>query len=238
MGLAQILNKGTAKKNISVLAIRNNPENHYSIDNDEVKSIAESIAAHGQLEPGIVYEEDSDEDEKHYTLVSGEKRWRAVTLLLNEGRHSGNMEVVVIDKPENKMELLELINDANLQRKKDKKTLYYEIKQKYEYYSYLKENGRKPELHKRDWTAKALGISSRQVDLIIKEIEGGKPEKSDTEVSPQKKYNEEFSAKIAEKYQFKTKVTPKTITFKCDDTDELNELLAHFGIDMVYDFGK
>lgn len=233
--LVGALNKGKVKANINISKIRPNPQNKYAIDGDEVRSIAESIYEHGQLEPGIVYAETSEYDDKDYTLISGEKRYSAITLLVNEGKHNGDMEVIINDKPENDIEMRELINDANLQRKKDHKTLYFEIKQKYEYYQYLKEKGRKPEMHKRDWTAKALGISSRQVDNIIKKFEGEKNTGSNL-ASGRKDYNKNFAQKIKEKYNFDTKISQKSITFNCESTEELNDLLSHFGIDMTYDY--
>lgn len=235
MSLVETLNKGTIKTSVNISEIRPNPQNKYNIDVDEVRSIAESIYAHGQLEPGIVYKETSDCDDKSYTLISGEKRFSAISLLVNEGRHNGSMEVVIINKPENEIEMQELINDANLQRKKDYHTLYFEIKQKYEYYQYLKNTGRKPEMHKRDWTAKALGISSRQVDNIIKKFEGEKNTSLPT-TNGRKDYNKDFAKKIKEKYHFNTKVSQKSITFNCVSTEELNELLSHFGIDLTYDY--
>lgn len=234
MSLSKNLNKGNAKKFISVTDIRPNPKNKYYIDNDEVRSVAESIVVHGQLEPGIVYEEIIDDD-KHYTLISGEKRFRAISLLLSEGRHDGMMDVIVQEKPKNDFEMNNIINDANLQRKKDHKTLYFEIKQKDEYYQYLIDSGKKPEQHRRDYIASSLGISSRTVANIIDEYEGDKKKKKKS--SGRREYNKEFESKLAKKHGFITSVGQKNITFKFKDTEEMNEFLTNcLGIKETYNY--
>ncbi|MFR5682624.1 MAG: hypothetical protein ACLUD1_00720 [Clostridia bacterium] len=42
--------------------------------------------------------------------------------------------------------------------------------------------------------------------------------------------------KKSKKYQFNTTVTAKSITFKCENTEELNEFLKYVGINLKYDF--
>lgn len=103
------------------------------------------------------------------------------------------MNVVVQAKPKNLIEMQDVINDANLQRKPDHKTLYKEIKAKEKYYQYLVDNGQRPELYKRDYIAQSLGISSRNVDNIIKEFEGEKNKRTGSTESKRKEYNKDFA---------------------------------------------
>lgn len=235
MSLAKTLNKGKQKTRIHINDIRVNVKNDYEIDEDKVRALALSIATHGQLHNGVVYEE-SGEDGKHYTILSGEQRYRAITLLYEAGEHDGMMDVVVQDKPENQYELRDVINDANLQRKPDHKTLYKEIKAKDEYYQYLVDIGKRPEVHRRDFIANSLGISSRNVANIINEFEG-EGKKRATASSGRKDYNKEFAKKLSKNHGFLTSVSQKSITFKFTDTEELNEFFENcLGIKEKYDY--
>lgn len=82
MGLAQILQKGTPDK-VHILEIRENQDNHYDLKPEEILALKLSIEKYGQLDNGIVYQEDMD-DGKKYTLISGAKRFHAIKLLYEE----------------------------------------------------------------------------------------------------------------------------------------------------------
>lgn len=236
MSLLDTLNKGLPIRKVNIADIRVNEMNDYDIIDDKVKAIASSIEKYGQMEPGIVYEE-SGNDGKKYTLISGEQRYRAISLLVDLGRHEGDMIVTVDVKPENKYEEQNKINDANIQRKKDHKTLYKEIKQKDEYYQHLIVIGQRPELHRRDYIANELGISSRSVANIINEFEGEKKKGRAKPSSGRQEYNKQFEKNLAKKHGFLTAVSQKSITFKFTDTDELNEFLTNcIGIEEKYNF--
>lgn len=239
MSLAKTLNGGKQSLKVHINDIRANPNNNYEINNDEVVSLALSIEKYGQLHNGVVYEDEGSEDGKKYTLISGEKRYRAITLLFSQGKHNGMMNVVVQAKPKNLIEMQDVINDANLQRKPDHKTLYKEIKAKEKYYQYLVDNGQRPELYKRDYIAQSLGISSRNVDNIIKEFEGEKNKRTGSTESKRKEYNKDFAKKLKNKYGFTTTVSQKAINFKFTNTDELNEFLNNFlGLNEKYDYSE
>lgn len=236
MSLAKTLNKGKQKTKIHIDNIRVNRKNDYEINEDEVRALALSIKKHGQLHNAVVYEEDGD-DGKHYTLLSGEKRYRAITLLYTNNEHDGKMDVLVQEKPENQYEMRDVINDANLQRKPDHATLYKEIKAKDEYYQYLVNKGERPGLHRRDYIANALGISSRNVDNIINEFEGNKKRTKAITSSGRKEYNKQFEKNLAKKHGFLTSVSQKSITFKFTGTEELNEFLSNcIGIEEQYNY--
>ena len=159
--------------------------------------------------------------------------------MFTQGKHNGMMNVVVQAKPKNLIEMQDVINDANLQRKPDHKTLYKEIKAKEKYYQYLVDNGKRPELYKRDYIAQSLGISSRNVDNIIKEFEGEKNKKTGSGESKRKEYNKDFAKKLKSKYGFTTTVSQKAINFKFANTDELNEFLNNFlGLKEKYDYSE
>ena len=77
------LNGGKQSLKVHIDDIRVNPNNDYEINEDEVISLSLSIEKYGQLHNGVVYE-DEGEDGKNYTLISGEKRYRAIKLLFQE----------------------------------------------------------------------------------------------------------------------------------------------------------
>ena len=81
-----------------------------------------------------------------------------------------------------------------------------------------------------------MGKSGRWVTIIKNKIEGKSEKTIRTANSGRQEYNKQFAKDIAKKYKFLTTVSAKSITFKCCDTEELNDLLAHFGIDMSYDY--
>ena len=82
----------------------------------------------------------------------------------------------------------------------------------------------------------ALGITGRQVTNIKNKYEGKSEKTKNIEKSSRQEYNKKFAKEIKKKYQFNTTVTAKSITFKCDNTEELNEFLKYVGINLKYDF--
>ena len=242
MSLAKTLNKGKQKTKIHINDIRENPDNYYDFKQEEIAALANSILEHGQIHNGLVYEE-TGSDGKHYTLLSGAKRYRAISLLYNSNTedkivHDGYMDVLVQEKPKNKYVMKDVIGDANLQRRPTHETLYKEIKEKEEFYDYLVSIGKRPEQNKREYIGSALGITGRQVTNIKNKYEGKSEKTKNIEKSSRQEYNKKFAKEIKKKYQFNTTVTAKSITFKCDNTEELNEFLKYVGINLKYDFIK
>ena len=75
-----------------------------SFDEDALNELAESIKIHGIIQPLVVVEKD-----KHFEIVTGERRWRAAKL-------AGLKEVPVIVKKLSDKEIMELSLIENIQR--------------------------------------------------------------------------------------------------------------------------
>ncbi|WP_304818979.1 ParB N-terminal domain-containing protein [uncultured Clostridium sp.] len=230
--------KGTVK--ISVNDIRENPNNHFSIPEEKVKALALSVYNQEQLHNIVVYEDDLG-DGKHYTLISGATRFRAISYLYNNNTpekewHNGNIDAMIVEKPKNELDEKIIIVAANNQREMTDEDYYFIIKTYEEEYDSLKANNQKPDVDKRDYVGKKMGKSGRWVTIIKNKIEGKSEKTIRTANSGRQEYNKQFAKDIAKKYKFLTTVSAKSITFKCCDTEELNDLLAHFGIDMSYDY--
>lgn len=90
---------------VEVSAIRPNPEQpRRTFDADQSQQLAESIAAHGMLQPVVVVQADQG-----YTLIAGERRWRAAKLLKLE-------TIPAVVRTANEQERLELALVENIQR--------------------------------------------------------------------------------------------------------------------------
>jgi len=90
--------------------------------------MAQLIQENGQESNGVVYEQ-SGEDGKHYTLLSGERRLKAITKNYEEGKGDGLMDVKVVPKPQDDAdEYLRLIRN-NAQRNKSKQIREKDIMQ-------------------------------------------------------------------------------------------------------------
>ncbi len=91
---------------VSVELIESNPaQPRQEFDPEEIKSLAESIATHGVLQPVVVRRFDD-----HYQLVAGERRLRAA-------REAGKVDVPVHIVDVDDRQLAELAIVENLQRK-------------------------------------------------------------------------------------------------------------------------
>ncbi len=92
-------------REVPVSAISPNPEQpRRSFDPGELRELADSIAAHGVLQPVLVVQSDSG-----YVLIAGERRWRAATLL-------GQQTIPAVVRTANEQERLELALVENIQR--------------------------------------------------------------------------------------------------------------------------
>lgn len=226
MSLVKQINGGEQYIQIHINDIRENQGNFYDLDSNEIQAIAYSILKYGQIQNADVYKEELN-DGKHYTLISGAKRYRAIKLLYESKQHNGYLYAKVYDKPTESIEEMNMICDANLQRRTNHSTLYKEILQKQKYYEYLCSIGEKPSQHKRDFIGDALGITGRQVSNIIREFEAPKEK---NEEDKYKKYLKGVSKKIKKDYDLEVKITPKAITINCDGTGGINYILEKMGI--------
>ncbi len=92
-------------REVPVSAISPNPEQpRRSFDAAELRQLADSIAAHGVLQPVVVVQSDSG-----FVLIAGERRWRAATLL-------GLQTIPAVVRTANEQERLELALVENIQR--------------------------------------------------------------------------------------------------------------------------
>lgn len=90
---------------VPVAAVTPNPHQpRSSIDEQKLKELADSIKEHGLIQPLIVTQVDGG-----YTLIAGERRWRACRL-------AGLEEVPVVVKEATPQEMLELAIIENVQR--------------------------------------------------------------------------------------------------------------------------
>lgn len=108
-GLASLIPTGTSgvsgTREVAVSAVSPNPEQpRRSFDEGELRELAESIAAHGVLQPIIVMAAGDG-----YVLIAGERRWRAASLL-------GLQMIPAVVRTANEQERLELALVENLQR--------------------------------------------------------------------------------------------------------------------------
>lgn len=235
MGLASKLSKGVLKTAAHVSEIRANELNHYHIDNDEIIALAETIKVDGQLANGLVYLDDRG-DGKKYTLIGGERRWRAITYLYENGVKDGMYDIVVLPKPKNIVEEKRLIRNANRQRVKSEEDVYLEIIDAEKEYDYLCEIGKQPKGKKRDFIGNEIGRSGKTVDNIKKKFDGigedGRPVKVEEpkKKKPVKKDFSDLRVRIEKIYQCKVKVTEKSIQFNCENTEQLNELFEKIGL--------
>lgn len=161
--------KGRFKsKDININNIYSNDANFYPQDGIEEK--AEEILALGLLENLVVIYEPCDKGE--YTLISGERRWRALKLLVEKGNKEFEVATCNIRATSNKYEeKIEIIlansarvkNDALiLQEEKElKETLEYMKKNKMELRGYDLQSGRL-----RDIIAKILNRSTSKIAQI------------------------------------------------------------------------
>ena len=109
-GLDSLFNENSTEEN-GILKLnlndiepdRNQPRKNF--DDDAVSELADSIAQHGLIQPIVV----TPLANSRYSIVAGERRWRACRL-------AGLNEVPVIVKEATKQELMEIALIENLQR--------------------------------------------------------------------------------------------------------------------------
>lgn len=168
---------------IHINDIRPNSLNFFHIFDEEVKALAYELEKRG-VNNGRVYYEDVG-DGKHYTLVGGETRYRALCLLYKEGKHDGLFPMYIVEKPEDEIEEVEMIMGDNHQRflsEDDKRIIIQNYEKIYEYYKekdkkldkqiakatnsaqieYLEEKREIPKgMSKRDWIATKTKFTNR-----------------------------------------------------------------------------
>lgn len=94
--------------------IRMNDLNFFHINDEEVESLANEIKRRGVNNGKAYYQE--GEDGKHYTLLGGHTRYKALEKLFNEGKHDGMFPLQIVEAPKDEMEEIDRILSDNRQR--------------------------------------------------------------------------------------------------------------------------
>lgn len=165
--LNEFMSGGEKKLKVHVSEIRRNERNFYAIvsENEEkdVENLATILRENGQDDNGVVYEDTSIDDGKKYTLLAGERRWKAITKNYEDGLGDGMYEVKIVRRPTDEIDELMRIVRNNAQRNKTKEVRAAEVKAMEVIWDGLVARGEKPEGKKREWIGANIGLSPRRV---------------------------------------------------------------------------
>ena len=155
-------------KDIAIKQMYSNDKNFYSIP--DIEQLAQDILAVGLLENLTVVHDPCDRGE--YRIIAGERRWRALTLLVENGYEEFSVASCQIKTPaEEHEEMIQLII-ANTYRNKTVADILEEQKTLEETLKYMKENGLTLHGYKldsgrlRDVIANMMQVSSTKIGQI------------------------------------------------------------------------
>lgn len=155
-------------KDIAIKQMYSNDKNFYSIP--DIEQLAQDILAVGLLENLTVVHDPCDRGE--YRIIAGERRWRALTLLVEKGYEEFSVASCQIKTPaEEHEEMIQLII-ANTYRNKTVADILEEQKILEETLKYMKENGLTLHGYKldsgrlRDVIANMMQVSSTKIGQI------------------------------------------------------------------------
>lgn len=155
-------------KDIAIKQMYSNDKNFYSIP--DIEQLAQDILAVGLLENLTVVHDPCDCGE--YRIIAGERRWRALTLLVENGYEEFSVASCQIKTPaEEHEEMIQLII-ANTYRNKTVADILEEQKTLEETLKYMKENGLTLHGYKldsgrlRDVIANMMQVSSTKIGQI------------------------------------------------------------------------
>lgn len=155
-------------KDIAIKQMYSNDKNFYSIP--DIEQLAQDILAVGLLENLTVVHDPCDRGE--YRIIAGERRWRALTLLVENGYEEFSVASCQIKTPaEEHEEMIQLII-ANTYRNKTVADILEEQKILEETLKYMKENGLTLHGYKldsgrlRDVIASMMQVSSTKIGQI------------------------------------------------------------------------
>lgn len=255
-----MMNGGNRKTKIKVTDVRENPLNFYekediykkTIDKEtgqdiELVSLAEGIKENGQMHNVVVYEDTTINDGKKYTLISGARRYKATLMNYEKGDCNGEIDALIIAKPNNPYEEQMLIIEGNKQRRREfqsKQTAYQEVLAMEQIFDEYKKSGMIPkgQVNKRKFVAASLGISEGTVENLhhqfdkteIDEHHKKKPRKTNKASKKKEKYNEladEIQAEVAFACD-KVKLNEKELIFAYENLEDLKHLLDAFSINV------
>ncbi len=155
-------------KDIAIKQMYSNDKNFYSIP--DIEQLAQDILTVGLLENLTVVHDPCDRGE--YRIIAGERRWRALTLLVEKGYEEFSVASCQIKTPaEEHEEMIQLII-ANTYRNKTVADILEEQKTLEETLKYMKENGLTLHGYKldsgrlRDVIAGMMQVSSTKIGQI------------------------------------------------------------------------
>ena len=155
-------------KDIAIKQMYSNDKNFYSIQ--DIEQLAQDILAVGLLENLTVVHDPCNRGE--YRIIAGERRWRALTLLVEKGYEEFSIASCQIKTPaEEHEEMIQLII-ANTYRNKTVADILEEQKTLEETLKYMKENGLTLHGYKldsgrlRDVIANMMQVSSTKIGQI------------------------------------------------------------------------
>lgn len=223
-------------RDISVDKIRCNPINFYAHSKDEdlfVGQMEELIQEQGQDVNAVVYMDDSLEDGKMYTLLSGERRYKAILKLYEQHQGDGMMHVKIIDKPADAdQEMIQIISN-NAIRHKSKDTRLQEVAALHEIWKHMV-NAKTAHGRFNEWCASRIGISPRSVTNYLKKIQGDS-ESSDNDStvedsddsSTSEESMKDYEDLLTDRFGKPVKINAKnhTIQIKFKSNDEIVEFV-------------
>lgn len=250
--LNEFMSGGEKKIKVHVSEIRRNERNFYAVvsENEEadVDNLAQILLQDGQDDNGVVYEDESPNDGKKYTLLAGERRWKAITKNYEAGLSDGMYEVKVVKRPADEIDEMMRIVRNNAQRNKTKEVRAAEVKAMEIIWNGLVARGEKPEGKKREWIGANIGLSPRRVQEYMtgeesdnheeesEENEGGnvatpKKKKKKTELSSADlEYLKNLQDNLTESMGRKVKISKNLgITFYPQDLDDIASVLNCLG---------
>lgn len=232
--LLQTMASGNSFKNIHVKEIRTNKLNFYARMNDEdfyVESMSSILSEDGQDSNAVVYFDDSVEDGKLYTLIAGERRYKALLENFKSGIGDGLLYCKVIQKPKDELdEVLRIIRD-NANRTKSKEIRMQEVKLINEVWDKRKASGDKMGGRKVEWIGSMIGMSPRMVQNYLSKLENEKNDKKESDIDDQW---EDFVVTVKSRFKseldLNVKMSKKSFTIKFDDEEEMFKAFEKLGL--------
>lgn len=232
-------------RKIPVEKIRINENNFYAkteYEEEAIDQMANLIEENGQDANVLVYLDPREEDGKEYTLLSGERRFKAVERLVRAGKSDGMIQAKIEEAPESESdEMLRLIR-GNAQRNKSQEIRIAEVKALQNIWEEMKREGK---THGKfvDWAGQNIGVSARQITNYLKmaHVKSGEegadateqPETSGTESSEDEilvYFLKELGRDLKELSSNRISINKKmTISIKCGSLQEVADALDQLG---------
>jgi len=190
----------------------------------DIEAMALSLRICGQIDPCVVVKDGDD-----YTLISGERRWRAAKLNVSQGYKEWEELACIVREYESEQDEIMLIaaNGARESIPVSKKIAI--TKKVLEHYTQAKEHNEVPAgTKKRAWISAVTGYSERSVQNYLNQIENQKTNRKET--NERNVFLTSLEDRIMHKLQTKAKVTDTYIKVNYHNTEDLNRILEIMGL--------